>query len=85
MMFGDLLGSVVANATLILGVVAVINPIYLTNGLQSYLLATVFFILLFGLFWWFVRSKKKLERWEGLVLLFVYLLFAFLEFKQQIH
>lgn len=82
MMFGDLLGSVVANATLILGLVAVINPIYLTKGLQSYLLATVFFIILFGMFWWFTASKKKLERWEGLVLLLIYLLFSFLEFSQ---
>ncbi|MBU0618713.1 sodium:calcium antiporter [Patescibacteria group bacterium] len=82
MMFGDLLGSVVANSTLILGIVSLINPIYLTNGLEPYLLATVFFAAIFALFWYFVRTKRKLERWEGVVLILVYLAFAWLEFRR---
>ena len=82
MMFGDLLGSVVANSTLILGVVSVINPVRVQQGLGVYLLATLAFCAIFGVFWFFVKSKKKLERWEGAVLFLIYLLFAVAEFKR---
>lgn len=80
MVFGDLLGSVVANSTLILGLTALIHPIKLDGGFKPYLLATIAFVVLFGLFWIFVKSKRKLERWEGVVLLLVYGVFAFMEF-----
>jgi cation:H+ antiporter len=83
MLFGDLLGSVVANSTLVLGVTALISPIKLTKGLESYLLATVAYVVVFGLFWWLTKTKKKLERWEGVVLLVVYLLFIVLEFAKE--
>lgn len=82
MIFGNLLGSIVANSTLILGVSALISPIILEKGISPYLLATVSFLLIFCLFWFFSHTKKKLERWEGLVLLFVYLLFVMVEFWQ---
>ena len=80
MVFGNLLGSVVANSTLILGLTVVINPIILENGFKSYLIATMVFVLVFGLFWWLARTKRRLDRWEGLVLVGVYLVFAWWEF-----
>ena len=80
MVFGDLLGSVVANSTLVLGLTALIQPIFLEKGLNAYLLATVFFAVIFCFFWLFVKSKKKLERWEGIVLLLIYVLFILAEF-----
>jgi cation:H+ antiporter len=80
MALGDLFGSVVANSTLVLGVVSVISPIRLQNGLEEYLLASAAFGVIFLLFWYFVRSKKKLERWEGVVLLLAYGLFVVAEF-----
>ena len=80
MALGDLFGSIVANSTLILGVVSVISPTRLKNGLEEYLLASATFGVIFLLFWYFVRSKKKLERWEGLVLLVAYGLFVVAEF-----
>ena len=80
MVYGNLLGSVVANSTLILGITAIIAPIQLVNG-REYLLATIAFIVVFGLFWWFVKTKKRLERWEGAVLVLVYLVFVWLEFS----
>ncbi len=80
MVFGDLLGSIVANSTLILGITALISPIILDTGFQVYFLATAVFILIFFTFWLFVRTKKKLERWEGLLLILLYLTFIFLEF-----
>ncbi|PIS08780.1 hypothetical protein COT75_04840 [Candidatus Beckwithbacteria bacterium CG10_big_fil_rev_8_21_14_0_10_34_10] len=80
MVFGDLLGSIVANSTLILGVTALIQPIILDGGFKVYFWATMFFLLLFFCFWFFVRTKRKLEWWEGLVLLILYFLFIFFEF-----
>ena len=80
MVFGDLLGSVVANSTLIIGITALISPIKLDGGLKVYLLATVAFLVIFNLFWFFVRTKKRLDRWEGAVLLASYILFALIEF-----
>lgn len=79
MVFGDLLGSVVANGTLIIGLVALISPIRI-QAFDEYLLATMAFVFIFGLFYFFIRTKRKLERWEGALLLGVYLIFVFLEF-----
>ena len=80
MALGDLFGSIVANSTLVLGVVSLISPIELQNGLESYLLAAAVFGIIFLMFWYFVRSKKKLERWEGVVLLLAYGAFIVAEF-----
>lgn len=80
MALGDLFGSIVANSTLVLGIVSVIAPIKLHNGLNEYLLAAASFGVIFLLFWFFVRSKKKLERWEGVILLVSYGLFIMAEF-----
>jgi cation:H+ antiporter len=79
MALGDLFGSVVANSTLILGLVALINPKRLANGITEYALAAAAFGVFFLLFWWFIRSKKRLERWEGLTLIVAYLVFVLLE------
>ena len=83
MALGDLFGSVVANSTLILGVVSLIAPIKLAAGLNAYLLAAAAFGVMFLLFWLFVRTKKKLERWEGIVLVMAYFLFMLLEWVKR--
>ncbi len=80
MAFGDLLGSVVANATLVLGVAAVIAPIKLSeNGLGPYSYAIGAFVGLYSLFVYFSRSKSRLERWEGVILLLLYFGFVVIE------
>ena len=80
MVYGNLLGSIVANSSLILGVTALIVPIRLSErDVESYLVATVAFVLVFGAFWWLVRTKKRLDRWEGGVLVLIYGLFALWE------
>ncbi len=79
MVFGDLLGSVVANSTLIIGIVALISPIRI-RAFDEYLLATIAFVIIFGFFYLFIRTKHKLERWEGAILFGVYLIFVLLEF-----
>lgn len=78
MVYGDLLGSVVANSSLVLGVTAILHPIKI-NFFDDFLLATVFFLFIFGLFYFFTKTKRKLERWEGVVLLGLYFLFALIE------
>lgn len=80
MALGDLFGSIVANSSLVLGIVSVIAPIKLHNGLDEYLLAAAAFGVIFLLFWYFVKTKKKLERWEGALLLLAYVLFVLAEF-----
>ncbi|PJA23033.1 hypothetical protein COX59_01460 [Candidatus Beckwithbacteria bacterium CG_4_10_14_0_2_um_filter_47_25] len=79
---GNLTGSIVVNSTLILSIVSLIAPIRLGAGKESYLLAAAVFGLMFLLFWYFVRSKMKLERWEGLILVVAYFIFAILEWNK---
>ena len=79
MVFGDLLGSIVANGTLIIGVTSLISPIKI-RAFDEYLLATMSFVVTFGLFYLFIHTKRKLERWEGGILLAAYFLFVLLEF-----
>lgn len=80
---GNLLGSIVANSTLILGLSALIHPLTLTNrGLIPYALAIVAFTIIYFAFFYFVRTKKKLEWWEGLVLILGYAIFVYLEFNR---
>ena len=79
MVFGNLSGSIVANATLIIGLVALISPIRI-QAFTSYLLATMAFVIIFGLFYFFIRTKHRLDRWEGLILFLIYLLFIIFQF-----
>ncbi|EKD79752.1 MAG: Na+/Ca+ antiporter, CaCA family [uncultured bacterium] len=80
MALGDLLGSVVANSTLILAIAAIIRPLTLTHaGLLPYGIAITTFTLIYFTFTLFIKTKKKLEWWEGLILLMLYLIFVLFE------
>ena len=84
MAMGDLLGSVVANSTLILGIASLIRPLTLTHrGLLPYGTAIGVFTVIYLVFVFFVRTKKRLEWWEGLILLCAYLLFVFVEYASR--
>jgi cation:H+ antiporter len=74
----NLLGSVVMNSTLVIGIVALLQPIVLEESFQRGL-SGMFLVVVMGLFWLFTKSKKKLERWEGVVLVGVYLMFIGLQ------
>lgn len=80
MFLGNLLGSIVANGTLIIGLVALISP-FRIQTLESYLLSTISFLLIFVIFYFFIRTKHRLDRWEGGLLLLIYLIFVFIEFR----
>jgi len=81
MVFGNLLGSIVTHSCLVLGIVALITPIRIA-GLAEYLLATMAFVVIFGAFYLFVRTKKRLDHWEGAILILFYLIFVLVEFTQ---
>lgn len=76
---GDVLGTVVADATLILGLLALINPFSFNPRI---VIVTGIFMLLAGfLFFTLLRSGRKLTRIEGGYLLLFYLLFIIVEFS----
>jgi len=74
MSFGDLFTSVIFNLSLVVGLVAFINPftILITPATYLSLFFLIFSILLFN---FFVRSKDALEWYEGVFLLSLYLVY----------
>ncbi len=74
---GNYVGSASAN-TLLFGILTITNKASIT--IQNHFIQTLIFLLLgLGLFFFFTRSKNDLSRKEGLVLLFLYLLFVIFE------
>ena len=75
--FGNILGSVVANSTMVLGIVALIKPISIQFSL---LLVTVSFFML-GLLYVLVMLLKKELTWKhGVLMISIYLLFLLVQF-----
>jgi cation:H+ antiporter len=79
MFFGNLLGSTIANSTLIIGATSLIHPVTVV-AVDQYFMAAMAFILVFGCFWYFIRTKHRLDRWEALLLLLLYVTFLVVEF-----
>ena len=75
--FGDLIGSIVANSTLVLGIVALISPIEIdpwTIGLASaFMMGTVLLSLYF-------MTKKTITWRHGILLVSIYAVFFILQF-----
>lgn len=80
--FGNLMGSMMTNSLLVIGVTATIAPVEI-RSVESYFIATIAYVILFWLFWWLTRSKNRLYRWEGLVLVGGYALFVLVEFLKE--
>lgn len=75
---GDILGIVITDATLILGLTAIVNPFSFNPRL---IILTGVFMLLAALFALsLLRSGRKLTREEGVFLLFFYVIFVLTEF-----
>ncbi len=72
---GDLMGSVIVMATLVLGIVAFIHPITIEN-FSPFALARFFLIGSAFFFLVFLRTEHKITRREGVFLLFVYITFV---------
>lgn len=74
LILSNLLGSVVTNSTLLIGLLALIHPIK-TLDVTNYSIANLSFVVIFGLFWMFTSTKRKLDRWEALILVGIYVTF----------
>lgn len=83
MIMGNILGSVVVNSALILGLTALIHPITVQS---TYLVNTslIALLLILGLFVYFLRTDKELSLREGVLLIFVYIIYVSIEYLSQI-
>ena len=78
MIIGNLMGSVIIPASLVLGIVSLIHPIEIADfspfviGRFFLIFATIFFLI-------FLRTDKKITRQEAIFLLFIYLAFILTE------
>lgn len=75
---GDLLGTVITDATIILGIVALISP-FSYNPSNIYVIAGAMFLAGLAVVL-FMKSDKTLNKIEGLLLILFYILFVFVEF-----
>ena len=78
LILGDLMGSVINCATLVLGIVALISPINIVD-FSPYFLARVFLVISAVFFLVFLRSGKKITRKEAFFLLGIYIVFLLSE------
>ncbi len=75
MIMGNLMGSVIVPASLVLGLVAIIKPIY-TDGMELFLISRAFLVLSAIFFFFFTKTERKITKREGVFLFFIYLSFA---------
>ena len=74
MALGDLLGSVVINSSLVLGLTALIYPI--KADFLPFLVGALFLMLILGIFAVFAKTGRRITRKEGIILLMFYVLFV---------
>lgn len=75
---GDILGTVMTDATIVLGMVALIQPFYFDERLVR--LTGLYMLLGTVILFYFMQSGKILKKREGVFLFVFYLLFVFTEF-----
>lgn len=78
MVLGNLMGSIVAPATLVLGTVALICPIKIVD-FSPFAIARLFLIISALFFLLFIRTDRKITKKEGLFLLSLYISFVIAE------
>ena len=77
-LYGDIFGSLVSNANLVVGITALIQPIRI-SVFSNYSLSIAALIVTFSLFFIFSFTKKRFDKWEAAVLLGIYILFFLAE------
>ena len=78
MILGDLMGAVIIPATLVLGIVALICPIEISD-FSPFAIARFFLIIAAVFFLFFVQTGHKITRKEALFLLGIYITFVLVE------
>ena len=76
--FGNLLGALVMNSTLVLGVTAVISPIGVVES-SIFWISALFMAASVLLVFYFLRARHFLVRREGIALIFVYTAFLIMQ------
>lgn len=76
--FGDILGTVISDATIALGVVALIKPF--SFPIKTIYVTAVFMVFASLLLFYFMRSGKILTKKEALLLLSFYIIFILVEY-----
>src|SRR3989338_3113829 len=80
MSLGNLFGASVINATLVLGITAVISPITISDSLAFWIGAAFMLVTIFTAYA-MLRTKNFLVRKEGLVLIIIYVIFFIVQSK----
>jgi len=75
---GDVMGSVIMTTTLVLGVVALICPIEISN-FSPFTIGRIFLIISALFFLIFIRTGKKISQKEAIFLLTIYIAFLAIE------
>jgi len=75
MALGDLMGGVVVTATLVLGIVAMISPIVISD-FSTIAIGRIFLVITALFFLLFLRTGQKITRKEAIFLIFLYVAFV---------
>lgn len=75
---GDILGTVLADATIVVGILAMINPFYFSKNIVY--VSGVFMLCAAFVLSYFLRTGKELTRKEGVLLVLFWLSFALAEY-----
>lgn len=78
MVVGDMMGSVIVCATLVLGIVGLVAPFEIKD-MSVFLIARIFTVIAAVFFLIVVKTDKKITKKEGLLLLSIYILFLLTE------
>jgi len=78
MTVGDIMGSVVTAATLILGIIALVSPFEI-GDMSPFLMARIFTVIAAAFFLVVVKTDKKISKKEAIFLLSIYLIFLIVE------
>jgi cation:H+ antiporter len=74
---GDIIGAIIINITLVLGITSLISPI--KADFILFLLSIIFMIVISFIFYNFIKADMKLTIREGLALIMLYILFIIVE------
>lgn len=75
---GDLLGTVLADATIVVGILALINPF--TFPIQIIYITGMFMVVASFLLFYFMRTGKRITKIEAIILFIFWLVFIAVEF-----
>ncbi|MFA5754880.1 MAG: hypothetical protein WC909_00750 [Candidatus Paceibacterota bacterium] len=78
MILGGLMGSIVSVSTLVMGTVAMINPIVISD-FSPFLTARIFLFIAIFFFFIFIKTDHHIDKKEAAFLLFIYIFFIIAE------